>query len=410
MQKHATAIVLILTIFFTSACQATSEALPTPTAIFTPPVVGGYNLGRTYTKLINKEPVKLGFLGGSITENPGYLEKVTRWFEMTYPGVNFTSINAGVGGTGSEYGAFRVSYDLQGCDLVFIEFAVNDHTTDTSDRGKVMKYTEGIVRRLYKTNPKIEIVFIDLASKRTAESYQNGGVPLAVHWHQEIASHYTIPGKNSILYINPGEEMVKLINSGKATWSKGTNSMTEDDTHPNDRGYEFISQKIIEQLKISLTSSSTLPPFYDLPESISVEPVETGNFTPVDEKAGKSGWEYQTPSDYPFLYSAHMNRWIPAQMNALQEGASLQYEFKDSKYIGVDFVQHDEGGSFDAWIDDGPVSNYDLTGYSMRRNKILFSESLTPGYHTLHIRVTGLPVVITGFLTNPEAKYPWLIQ
>ncbi len=74
-----------------------------------------------------------------------------------------------------------------------------------------MKYTEGMVRRLYLSNPQIEIVLVDLASEKTSNWYKNGGIPPVVKWHQEIADHYSISEKNDILYINPGYDLVEYI-------------------------------------------------------------------------------------------------------------------------------------------------------------------------------------------------------
>ena len=42
-------------------------------------------------------------------------------------------------------------------DLVFIEFALNDNGTE---KGKIARSMEGIVRRILKSNPLTEIVFV----------------------------------------------------------------------------------------------------------------------------------------------------------------------------------------------------------------------------------------------------------
>ena len=75
-----------------------------------------------------EEPAVVGFIGGSVTANDCWRPKVMELLRRRHPTVNFTEINAAVGGTGSLFGAFRVDQDVIGYqpDLVFIECAIND--------------------------------------------------------------------------------------------------------------------------------------------------------------------------------------------------------------------------------------------------------------------------------------------
>lgn len=89
-------------------------------------------------KALAKGSVTLGFIGGSITEqNPKnrWPEYVSAWFTKTFPDVRITLENAAIGATGSELAVFRVERDLinRNCDIVFIEFAVNDSEQSTEN-------------------------------------------------------------------------------------------------------------------------------------------------------------------------------------------------------------------------------------------------------------------------------------
>lgn len=59
--------------------------------------------------------------------------QITDWLKQQYSNVQFTSINSGIGGTGSDLGVFRTERDVLQYhpDLVFVEFAVNDAKTDS---------------------------------------------------------------------------------------------------------------------------------------------------------------------------------------------------------------------------------------------------------------------------------------
>lgn len=374
----------------------------TPTVTPTPaPIAGGWNLGRTFAKLEAGNKITLGFLGGSITNGDGtsnpdatsYRALVTQWFKEEFPAAEITSLNGGTSGTGSLFGAFRAYRDVGQADLVFIEFAVNDGGANASNRDDYLKYTEGIVRRLYLANPNVEIVFVDLATAKMADAYGGGSLPEIVQLHHETADHYTVPGVNDVLYINPGKDMVDYINSGQATWTGGSNPLTSDNVHPNDTGHQFIVDKIIAVLQYAREVSTPLPAFDNLPAPLHPAPVDNGQLIDTSAAVWPSGeWVYKTPSDYP--------RAFVSQLSAAAPGATLDYTFT-GQYIGLSIIQTVQGGAFEAWVDDGPAKTYSLSAPFTRRDMVLISGNETGGTHTLHIRVAALPVTIMAFAVNP---------
>ena len=110
-------------------------------------------------KIQKNEPVSVVFLGGSITNHQGYRVQITDWLKQQYSNVQFTSINSGIGGTGSDLGVFRTERDVLQYhpDLVFVEFAVNDAKTDSLVIAHSM---EGIVRKIWHHNPHTDICFL----------------------------------------------------------------------------------------------------------------------------------------------------------------------------------------------------------------------------------------------------------
>ena len=80
---------------------------------------------------LRKGRLTVGYIGGSISDpRPPYTwpDVVSRWFANRFPGLRVIEENAALGATGSELAVFRAERDLidRGCDLVLIEFAVND--------------------------------------------------------------------------------------------------------------------------------------------------------------------------------------------------------------------------------------------------------------------------------------------
>ena len=72
---------------------------------------------------------RVAYLGGSITASPGWRDSTCDLLKKRFPETTFDFVNAGVGGTNSTFGAFRLKDEVFGrgpVDLLFLEFAVND--------------------------------------------------------------------------------------------------------------------------------------------------------------------------------------------------------------------------------------------------------------------------------------------
>jgi len=62
-----------------------------------------------FAKVNAGKPVTIAYLGGSITAaQGGWREQSLAWLQQQFPQANIKHINAGVGGTGSDLGVFRV--------------------------------------------------------------------------------------------------------------------------------------------------------------------------------------------------------------------------------------------------------------------------------------------------------------
>ena len=135
------------------------------------------------------ERVVLAYLGGSITQgslsstpDTCYAAMTTRWWREQYPQTEFTYVNAGIGGTPSQFGVARVEQDVLAYepDFVVVEFSVND------DNSLFFRETyEGLVRKIYtsKTNPAVLLVHNVF--------YQTG--TNAQDQHEVIGRYYRIP-------------------------------------------------------------------------------------------------------------------------------------------------------------------------------------------------------------------------
>jgi hypothetical protein len=108
-------------------------------------------LQRAPVKAHRGETGTVGVIGGSITQGAAasqaekrYGDFVAAW-RKTFPKAKFDYVNAGIGATGSDYGALQAKQDLllHHPDFVIIEYAVNDPDNDAA-AGTL----EGLVRQI----------------------------------------------------------------------------------------------------------------------------------------------------------------------------------------------------------------------------------------------------------------------
>ena len=179
------------------------------------------------------EPVTIGFIGGSITfgqrattADRQYADRVTHWWVDHFPKSQVTVVNAGVLGTGSNYGCLRVGRDMLSHhpDFVVVEFGVNDR----DDVAHAETY-EGVVRQLMTdpNNPALLLLFMMHHDGTNAQALQS-----------EIGRQYQLP----------------MISFRDAVWPEiaaarmNVSDVLADTVHPNDRGHFDIASFIISLL------------------------------------------------------------------------------------------------------------------------------------------------------------------
>ena len=331
-------------------------------------------LGRTWAKLDQEKKLVIGYFGGSITEGAGasdpsscWRSLTTAWFRQQFPGAQITEINAAIGGTGSDLGAFRCRRDLldHHPDLVFVEFAVNDATASLSTRPL---YYEGVIRQILTTHPQADIVMVYTTSK-AAETYSQGTVPPAVASEQAIADHYQLPS------VNIGKILWQAIQEGKGTWE----SLTQDGIHPNDHGYRIYADAMISFLQ-SHCNDRAIPrgPF---PAPLHSKPVENSSMIDawIIDAPGWAREDQTLAGRYPHRIATN----VP--------GTELTFPFEGAAF-GLYWLMAPDSGWIEWSIDNGPVKTtsawdkYCLT--FTRANFELCAEGLSPGPHLFHLKVS----------------------
>jgi len=189
-------------------------------------------------KLKAGEAVNVLFLGGSITvgasRGMGYVKFVENWLKAEYPDANIQIINAGVSGTGSDYGDRRYKRDVlsEKPDLVLIEFNVNDGDNDRTEN------MERMVHKTWLNDPHTDLLIFYTMMKRHLEYYKEGKLPPSASAHERVAAFYGIPSLCTVY------TAAAQINSGETPWDY----FSPDGCHPTQNGYGFFNDVFAEAL------------------------------------------------------------------------------------------------------------------------------------------------------------------
>ena len=179
------------------------------------------------------EAITVGFLGGSITQGSlastperCYAYLVYKWWRETFPKANITFINAGIGGTTSQFGVARVEEDLLRYqpDFVLTEFSVNDE-----NNAHFQETYEGLVRRILKSG--MALVLMNNVCYDTGYS--------AEEVHLAVARHYGVPSVS----------MKSTIYAALQRGEMANRDITPDDLHPNDAGHALVAEVICHLLE-----------------------------------------------------------------------------------------------------------------------------------------------------------------
>lgn len=181
------------------------------------------------------EEVTLLFLGGSITQGSRasrqelcYASLVHKWWVEKFPKSKVTLINAGIGGTTSQFGVARVYQHAlsKNPDFMLTEFAVNDE-----DDEFFMETYEGLIRKILSYENAPALMLMNNAWYDSGKSAESAHLPVAKNYNLPMVSM-----KSTIWAAIRDKELIK-------------EDLSEDMLHPNDKGHELVAGVIIDFLE-----------------------------------------------------------------------------------------------------------------------------------------------------------------
>jgi len=384
--------------------QATPTPEPVRSAVECVPRGG---LPNVFAKLKAGEPVKIAYLGGSITEQKGWRVLSLKWLREKYPSARIEEINAAIGGTGSDLGVYRLEKDVLRFqpDLLFVEFAVNDGGTPSE---KIRKAMEGIVRKTWAADPRCDICFVYTLVTASFPALQEGRLTRAASVMEDVADHYQIPS------VHLGIQAAALAKDGKlvpaspdarveqiagdalneATLvpmdAQGRIIFSKDGVHPyTDTGHVLYTQALIRAL------TQMEPLGAPAPHPL-IAPQDTGNwehasFVTINDAATiLRGASDSSVSSDP-VAARFSNRL--SGIVKLRPGDSLDFRFQGSDAF-LYCVRGPDSGMIDLTIDgvSRRVINFDrYCGYH-RLVTIPIGENLPDRPHNVTVKVLDDPI------------------
>lgn len=322
--------------------------------------------------------ITVAFIGGSITEGGNITTPFVQKWQAERSG-EITYINAGQGGTQSDYGAMRLYEEVlsKNPDVVFIDFAGNDqYSTDAQIKANV----EAMIKQIeaMEHQPVVIPWFWPHRNMATYVASSNAWREASEYYGLNILDTHTL--------------CVTEIEKGNATWDDYT---LATDVHPNKTQGEKIAElafnEFIQNADKYIRSIKMMPKKYGSddytkPCHVSSSDLDYATYdenwsdTKVDDVVTEG---YNVPTSLPFK----------SFMASATTGATMTFKFSGTKLI-ISSLRGKLGRSASYTITNsdgvveksGNISNY-IADYNWYENVILSLTGLEDTEHTLTVTV-----------------------
>ena len=330
-------------------------------------------------RLATLKEARVVYLGGSITQNPGWQNLVSESLRRRYPNVSFTFVNAGIASLGSLSHAFRWrEHAGQGpIDLLFFEAAVNDlHNAQTAEETE--RAYEGVIRGVLQDNPKAGIVCLHFAEPRHTADYKAGREPAVVARQAAIAAHYRVA------QVNLAKEVADRLAAGQFDWGRDFR-----DLHPAPFGQRLYYNAIRRLLDAAADAlAPTVSP--TLPAPLRADCWDNARFIPgaqatdLHQAEAIANWRPDPPKETRLRFTD-----CPV-LRLKGEGASCTFTARGSTF-GAYLICGPQTAILEWSVDGGPWQSRDAftpwSGHIYMPWPYILVTGLPEGNHTIRLRL-----------------------
>jgi hypothetical protein len=323
---------------------------------------------------LEKGSVTLGFMGGSITDSRSgwnWPEPVIRWLKATYPDVRLRVENGAIGATCSDLAVFRAEETLinPGCDLVFVEYAVNDGSLFPEVRSRTQ---EGLIRKLLQA-PGRDVLLTYTFAQDFYDDIMTDRMPQTIVGLELLGKHY---GLGSIWM---GFYALQEVQTGLMRWEE----WLPDGLHPQAYGSLSYGRSVIAFLQQELASDSAITPTRrELPQPLNHMHWGNAALLPLDQIRTHGPWTLRHWYGCPFIHEV----WDTAAV-----GASMEFDFSGRGLVlGFDFGN--QSAELAYRLDDGAWQQtkrerFDWAGLTGWFRVEHIADDLADGPHHFEMRV-----------------------
>jgi hypothetical protein len=321
--------------------------------------------------------LSVGFLGGSITA-PGsgksWPEPLLGWLGQRSPAVRLTVENEAIGATGSDLAAFRAGPTVlaRGCDLVFVEFAVNDASQPVELRNRTR---EGLLRQLLAAG--CDVVLVYTFWQEMHEDMAAGRVPASIAEFEVLAEHYGIGS------VWAGLQAWREVHAGLMTWHE----WLPDGLHPENRGSLSYGQSVMDFLGAELDASTTAGSPAALPAAMHGGCWGKTRLVPLDSVGFSGPWSLRRWTGCLGMEQALHTTVPSARLKISFNGRGLALGF-DFGRLASEVRFRVDGGEWQTTQRDRPAWAGDRGWLRL----LMVSESLAPGPHEFELETVAVPV------------------
>lgn len=344
-------------------------------------------LPNVFAKIGAGGPVRIAYVGGSITAANGWRVKTFAWFREQFPSATFVEINAAISGTGSDFSACRLQTDVlsKQPDLVFLECRVNGHG------GFPVQSVEGVVRQVWESHPTTDICFVYTIGTWMLKELQAGTAPGFGAVMETVANHYGIPT------IDMGVEVAKQEGDGRLVYQSGTpvegkTVFSADGVHPGDAGHGIYRDVVARSM---LAMGSTLGhKAHVLGARMDERCWEKATLLPIRQAKLSPGWSPVDAGGDP-VYNDDAGRTKAMLRGAVRcdrEGETVTVRWKGTT-VGFSDIPHGGPMTVEALIDGTTTKTFERVQREMRRkhSRFFYLPELAPGEHTVTFTIKKLP-------------------
>lgn len=328
-------------------------------------------LDRTRSALASGR-LRIGVIGGSISAPEGntWPEGMISWFRENSPGVRIEVENVAIGATESDLAVLRVHRDLlaRQCDLVFVDYAVNDDDTEPSRRRRTQ---EGLLRLLLADSDR-DVVLVYPFAPPFLDDMLAGRVPSSIADFEQLAEHYELPS----VWI--GLHALRENRAGILRWEE----WLPDGLHPTERGSWSYASAVRSFLDAELVDAvRPSPGARSLPPALAHDNWESATVLPLTDITLEGPWTLRRNTRW----------WSDQLLETAALGARLTIDFSgtgvmlcfDFGRASSEFRYRVDGGDWARSTRSRPP----WCGESGWLRLFPAAEGLAPGAHRLEVEV-----------------------